>query len=252
MGRSPLSHTTAVVLAGGLGTRLRSVTGELPKVLAPVLGRPYLRFVLDQLERAGLTEVLICTGYRSAEVEASIGTRHGTLSVGYSAEPAPLGTGGALRYALGKMRHEELLVLNGDSFVEADLGSFTQLHRSSGAKASLLLTEVPEVGRYGSVQTDQAGAILGFSEKGGHSGCGTINAGVYLLGRDLIAALPEGRELSLEREVFPFLVGQGFYGFNLGRRFIDIGTPESYREVGAFFCAAGAGAYTTWQREHAQ
>jgi len=247
-----LRDTQAVVLAGGLGTRLRSVTGELPKVLAPVLGRPYLRFVLDQLERAGVRSALICTGYKSAEVAAVIGARHGSLTVRYSAEPAPRGTAGALREALPQLEQEELLVLNGDSFIEADLAAFALAHRGRRAEASLLLTEVPEVGRYGKVEVDAAGRIVAFREKGGASGAGTINAGVYLLKRQLVAALPEQSEISLEREVFPTLVGRGFYGFNLGGRFIDIGTPESYREVGDFFCAQGAVPNTEWQREHVQ
>jgi NDP-sugar pyrophosphorylase family protein len=247
-----LADTGAVLLAGGLGTRLRSVTGDRPKVLAPVLGRPYLLFVLDQLENAGLRDVLIATGYRSAEVEAAIGPRHGGMTLRYSAEPAPLGTAGALRFALPRLNCDQLLVLNGDSFVEADLAAFALLHRERRAAFSLLLAEVPEVGRYGKVATDATGRIVGFCEKGGASGAGTINAGVYLLKRDLVAALPDNRAISLEREVFPGLIGRDFYGFDLGRRFIDIGTPESYREVGDFFCAQGAAPPPHWQREHVQ
>jgi NDP-sugar pyrophosphorylase family protein len=237
----------AVILAGGLGTRLRSVTGETPKVLAPVLGRPYLCFVLDQLEQAGVDDVLICTGYKSAEVAAMIGRTHGRMSVRYSAEPDPLGTAGALRYALPDLHCEEFLVLNGDSFIEADLTTFASLHEDHGARASLLLTEVPDVSRYGRVEIDATGKITGFSEKGTTPARGTINAGVYLLRRDLIADLPAGLALSLEREVFPRLVGQEFYGFRLGKRFIDIGTPESYREVGDFFRNRGTKAGTRAQ-----
>jgi D-glycero-alpha-D-manno-heptose 1-phosphate guanylyltransferase len=242
MSDSILAHTGAVVLAGGLGTRLRSVTGEHPKVLAPVLGRPYLCHLLDRLERAGLRDVLLCTGYRSEEISASIGTRHGALSVRYSVEPHPLGTGGALRHALPMMTAEELLVLNGDSYPEADFAEFAARHRDNRARASLLLTKVDEVGRFGMVDTDRECRITGFTEKGGARGAGWINAGAYLLGREVIAEIPAGREASLEHELFPSLIGRGFYGFRLGHHFIDIGTPDSYREAGAFLQARGAGS----------
>jgi NDP-sugar pyrophosphorylase family protein len=226
---------TAAILAGGLGTRLSSVVSDRPKALAPIRGRPFLAYLLDQLADAGIQTITICTGHGAAQIEAEFGDTFRGARIRYSRETSPLGTGGALRLALPKLDSSFVLVLNGDSFAEVDLDAFWTWHLTRKATVSLALAQVTDARRYGSVQADEAGRIRGFVEKSKNAGPGLINAGAYLLARQIIADIPPERSLSMEREIFPGLVGHGLYGWAGCRRFIDIGTPESYSAASDFF-----------------
>ncbi len=230
-----LSGATGVILAGGLGTRLRPVVADRPKVLAPVLGRPFLAYLLDQVATAGLRDVVLCTGYLGEEVRIAFGDAHGHVRLAYSRESSPLGTAGALRAALPLVSTDTMLVLNGDSYCEADFRALEAFHRASGAVATIGLVQVADTRRYGRVQTDAAGRVLGFEEKGTAAGPGWINAGLYLLERRLVQSIPAKGPVSLEREVFPAWIGRGLHGHRSEGRFIDIGTPESYAAAEAFF-----------------
>lgn len=234
--REDLSETDVIVLVGGLGTRLQSLPGRMPKVLRPVKGRPFLEHLLDQAVRHGARRAILALGFMKEAFDPFLGARPGGLEVLGSSEPAPLGTGGALRLALSVAKSRTLLVMNGDSYVDADFGLLAGEHRRRGARATLLLTEVDDAARFGRVELAPSGEILQFVEKG-VPGPGAINAGVYLLERDVVEAIPGGRAVSLEREVFPSLVGHGFHGVRGRSRFIDIGTPESYAEAEAHFGA---------------
>ena len=243
-------EVTAYVLAGGLGTRLRAVAPDRPKILAQVRGRPFVTHLLDQLEHAGLRHVILCTGHLADQVERELGSVYGELELRYSRERQPLGTGGALRLALRRAAVEDtsgsdgepavdtLLVMNGDSYCEVDLGAFGEAHAASGASASLALVEVDDASRYGRVELDGTGRISYFEEKGEMSRPGWINAGVYLLERSVVESVPEGHQVSIEHQVFPSLVDEGLFGFATSGRFIDIGTPESLAAAEAFFLGA--------------
>lgn len=238
---TPLSGTTSILFAGGLGTRLRSVVADRPKVLAEVNGRPFLTYLLDQLATAGIRRAVLCTGYKSNMVRVALGASYRGIELIYSEEEEPMGTGGALRLALPLLGDERVLVMNGDSFCDADLVSFAHRHQSVSARCSLVLARVADVGRYGAVQLAPDGVITIFEEKGAHEGEGLINAGIYLLDTDLIAEVPAQVVYSLERELFPQLTGSGLYGFEEGGRFIDIGIPNDYYAASAFFAADGRG-----------
>ena len=229
---------TAAVLAGGLGTRLRTVLSDRPKVLAPVAGRHFLAYLLDQLADAGFTEVVLCTGYLGEQVKGAFGAHWRKLHLRYSQEPQPMGTAGALRHALELLSSDDVLVLNGDSYCDVDLGSLIDFHVSSGAGSTLTLTEVPDITRYGAVDCDYDGAIRGFREKGS-AGPGLMNAGVYVLSHRMIESVPAGLPVSLERDCFPHWVGKGLRGYRGGKRFLDIGIPESFQEAQVFFAPAG-------------
>lgn len=233
-----LSQVPAVVLAGGQGTRLQAVLPDRQKVVAEVGARPFVGYLLDALAAAGVQEVLLCTGYRAEQVEAQLGAHYGPLRLRYSRETAPLGTAGAVRQALAQVAAETVLVLNGDSFCQADLPAYWRWHQAHAARGSLLLTQVPDTTRYGRVVTAPDDAVTAFEEKGGAGGSGWINAGVYLLTRPLIEQIPTGRAVSIEREMFPAWVGQGLYAWPGGGRFIDIGTPATYAEGAQFFAHA--------------
>lgn len=229
-----LKDTTAVILAGGLGTRLREVVADRPKVLAEVNGRPFLASLLDRLVDAGIRRVVLCTGYMAELVSDTFGDEYRGVALLYSIEQTALGTGGALRLALPLITSDPALIMNGDSFCDADLPLFACQHHSADAKASLVLTEVEDVTRYGSVDVDLSGTVLSFREKGRQSGKGLINAGIYMMDRQVIETIQSGSAVSLEREVFPQLTGKGLYAFPQKGRFIDIGTPSDYHAA-AFF-----------------
>jgi D-glycero-alpha-D-manno-heptose 1-phosphate guanylyltransferase len=227
---------TALILAGGLGTRLRASVTDRPKVLAEVAGRPFINFILHQLQKFGIHRVLMCTGYMGDQVEALLGNSYGTLEINYSREKSPLGTGGALRLAAEKITDGDLLVLNGDSYCDFSFEPFLQFHREKGSKASILLTKVEDCARYGAVTIDSNHRIQSFIEKGQLKGAGLINAGAYLLSAEMLLTIPVKQQVSLESEIFPVWVSRGIFGYTANAvRFIDIGTPESYRLAQEFF-----------------
>ncbi|NLC70793.1 MAG: galactokinase, partial [Desulfuromonadaceae bacterium] len=153
----------------------------------------------------------------------------------YSQEASPLGTAGALRLALPLLKSESALVVNGDSFCDADLRGFWEWHRGREADASMLLVEVPDTRRYGRVSVDNEGRVIRFEEKNEEGAPGWINAGIYLIRRRLLEKLPEKQNVSLERDVFPAFLRKGLFGFQSKARFLDIGTPQSYQSASRFF-----------------
>ena len=229
-----LSGIEAAILAGGLGTRLRSSVADRPKVLAEVAGRPFLAHLLDRLGAQGVRRAILCTGYLGDQIERAFGARHGELELAYSVEPEPLGTGGALRLMAEQLRGEEALVLNGDSFVDADLGALVESHRRRACAGTILLKEVEDAGRYGRVERDPSGRISAFREKVS-GGRGWINAGIYVLSRGLLESIPAGEAISLEQDILPGWVPEGLCGHETEGSFIDIGTPESYAAAERFF-----------------
>ncbi len=228
-----LAETTAVILAGGLGSRLRPVLPHQPKVMAEFHGRPFLAYLLEQLVAAGILKAVLCTGYRAEEIRSRLGAAYGPLSLTYSHEDEPLGTGGALRLALPGLDSDPVLVLNGDSLIEADLPDYLAWFLGLPAAAALMLTRVEDTARFGRVEVAGDGSITNFREKG-VPGPGWINAGVYLLKKAVLERLAPRRYLSLEGDLLPTLVGQGLYGHRVAGRFIDIGTPESYAGAAEF------------------
>jgi D-glycero-alpha-D-manno-heptose 1-phosphate guanylyltransferase len=230
-----MSRVTALVLAGGFGTRLRSVISDRPKVLADVHNRPFITYLLDQLVDSGVRNAVLCTGYMADLVEKTLGKSYRGMRLRYSCETEPLGTGGALRLALSQVDSDLVLAMNGDSYCDADLKTFIEWHTTQDFLGSLLLTNVDDTGRYGLVRTDEAGRVLSFEEKGSVSGPSWINAGIYLLPRELLTEIALGSAVSLERDMLPNWIQQSFGGFQCPSQFLDIGLPESYAETEAFF-----------------
>ena len=230
----------ALILAGGFGTRLRGVLPDLPKLLAPVNGRPFLRYLLDRLERAGVREVVLCTGHRAEQIRDEFERRPTPITLKFSHETQPLGTGGAVRQALKIIDADSFLVLNGDSYIDCDLQPFIDRHRGHGLPGSLLLTHVDDASRFGTVLTDERGVIEAFREKEGRAVPGWINAGVYLLSRKLLEPLPEGQAYSIEKDLFPKWLERGLGGYQVNAAFLDIGTPESLARASAFLAGVGS------------
>lgn len=229
------SNTTVAILAGGLGTRLRSVVMDRPKVLADVGGQPFLIRWLDVLAAAGFGKVVLCTGYRAEQVRECLGENYGRLRLVYSVELSPYGTGGALLHALPQLQSDLLLVLNGDSFCELNFSAFFSAHTQHQPAATLVLTQVEDCRRFGRVQLAASGLVERFEEKAQTEGPGLINAGVYLITRHLLVSETRPLPLSLEHDQLPVWVRQGIRGFVAAGPFIDIGTPESYQAAQSFF-----------------
>lgn len=232
------SNVNVVILAGGLGTRLKPIVNDRPKVMALINGRPFLTYLLDQISNAGLMDVILCVGYMGKYVESEMGLSYKNLSLRYSYEYEPLGTGGALRNAHDLMNTDTILVMNGDSYCRYNLEEYGAFHKQKHAMASLLLTFVDDTRRYGCVKVDEHNYVLAFEEKRSSEEPGWINAGVYIIDRDIISEIPHRRFVSLEKEIFPSLIGREFYGFMSDGYFLDIGTPKDFATAEMYFKSA--------------
>jgi D-glycero-alpha-D-manno-heptose 1-phosphate guanylyltransferase len=230
-----LKDVTVAILAGGLGSRLRFVVTDRPKPLADVRGRPFLSYLFDQLLAAGTQDIVLCTGYRGDQIRIKFGQSYDRLRLRYSQEPTPVGTAGALRLALPLFNSDPVLVMNGDSYCDANFTEFWLWHTRRHSNATLLLTQICDSERFGQVQIHPDGNVTAFVEKGNGPSPGLINAGIYLIHRHLLKEIPPNRAVSLERQVFPTWIGRGLFGFPSEARFVDIGTPEAYASAEAFF-----------------
>ena len=234
---SHFSDITAVILSGGMGTRLHSAVPNKQKVLAEIQKQPFLILLLDQLVSAGARDVVLCTGHMAEQVHEKLGETYRSLKLGYSQEEVPLGTGGAVRLALPLIKSETVMIMNGDSYINADLNAFLEWFLRKDLDAALILTKVSNTNRYGRVMSTKDGCIQSFREKDRNEGPGWVNAGICLLKKNLVETIPSGKPYSLEREFFPLLISKGLYGYQCAGEFIDIGTPESYAQAEAFFKA---------------
>jgi mannose-1-phosphate guanylyltransferase len=226
----------ALVLVGGRGTRLLPLTETVPKPVLPLVDRPFLVYFLEWLATHGVDRVVLACGFRPEVMKKVLGEGgDGLPAITWVVEDEPLGTAGAMRHALEYL-DEEFLALNGDLLSDFDLGGLVRHHRESGALATLGLKEVDDPGPYGLVELAGDGTVAGFSEKPGDAsklppGPWLVNAGTYVLTRPVIEALPAGENISIERDVFPGLVGHGMAGLRLDGYWMDIGTPERYLQA---------------------
>ena len=232
---SDLTQVTAVILAGGLGMRLRKAVSNQPKVMAEVNGKPFLYYVLDQLAEVDIKRVVISTGYMADKIEEVIGFSYKGLKVDYSWEESPLGTGGALKLARQSISTKYCLVMNGDSYTEFDPVSLFRSHKQKNASIVLLVKMVPDTSRFGTIQMNEQNEIIRFMEKGSSTGIGLINAGIYIMKTSTLQKIPNKTPCSLEYDFFPAMIGKNIYGYETKGNFIDIGTPESYAKAEAFF-----------------
>lgn len=224
-----MPDTNAVLLVGGLGTRLRSVLPSIPKPLASVGDRSFLELLVRQLRQQGIHRLVMCTGYLGDQIENEFGDGSDLdVEIRYSREPHPLGTAGAVKLAQHCVQDAtEFLVMNGDSFLEIDFWQLISFHLEHGGLVSMAVVRVQNVHRYGTVQVDPDGRVIGFAEKTGRDAPGLVNAGVYVFNRAVLDHIPEAAA-SLERDVFPRLLDHGVYALEQHGMFIDIGTPEDY------------------------
>jgi NDP-sugar pyrophosphorylase family protein len=221
----------AFVICGGLGTRLRPLLADRPKSMALISGTPFLQLLLDRLRSQGVDDVILGTGYMAEKIEGYFGSGNEfSVRIRYSREHEPLGTGGALKLA-EPLISDPVLVLNGDSYVEWKLAPMLELFTDKDAELVVVLQAVADVTRYGSVTLDRDGRVAEFTEKGIRRGPGLVNAGVYLVRKQIVRDLPAETAISLEREVFPRLLDRGVYGLVCTGIFIDIGIPADFKRA---------------------
>lgn len=226
----------AIVLVGGEGTRLRPLTSDVPKPAVTLVDRPFLAYAIEWLAAHGVDEVVLACGFLPDVLREALRDeeRRAGVRITYVAEPQPLGTAGAIRFAadaLGERLDERFFALNGDVLADLDLSSLGRAHEERGARATIGLHPVEDSSAYGLVNRDGEGAVLEFLEKTGEAVPGEINAGAYVLERSVLDLIPAGRAVSIEREVFPRLVGDGLHGLLLEGYWMDIGTPERYLQA---------------------
>jgi mannose-1-phosphate guanylyltransferase len=217
---------------GGEGTRLRPLTTHVPKPALTLVDRPFVAYLVEWLAAHGVDEIVLACGFLPDVLREELGEQeHEGVRLLYAEEPRPRGTAGGIRFAaeaLGERLGDRFLALNGDVLADLDLGALMRSHRERGARASIALHEVEDSSHYGLVRTGPGGEVLEFAEKAAAAGPGTINAGAYVLERSVLDLIPAGEEVSIEREVFPRLVGEGLYALPLEGYWLDFGTPDRY------------------------
>ena len=216
-----------IILAGGLGTRLRPAVPHLPKALAPIQGVPFLTLIVRQLIQSGaISKIILAVGYLAEEVIQVF--QNAPFPIEFSQEEHPLGTGGATLKALKKAKGSPVLVMNGDTYLDVSISEMLAFHRAQKAQGTLACRRVDNRERFGTVTLSEEGRILGFTEK--QPGEGVVSGGIYLFNPSLFENLPFGTAFSLEREAFPHFLKHKMVGFLCEGTFIDIGTPESFAE----------------------
>ena len=226
----------AIVLVGGEGTRLRPLTATVPKPALTLVDRPFLAYMIEWLAGHGVTEVVLACGFLPDVLREALAgeEERAGVRIRYVVEPEPLGTAGAIRFAadvLGQDLDDGFLALNGDVLTDLDLSALLSAHRQRGAAATIALHPVEDASAYGLVQSGEGGEVLEFLEKTGERAPGEVNAGMYVLERSVLDLVPAAQSVSIEREVFPRLVGNGLYGLRLDGYWMDIGTPERYLQA---------------------
>lgn len=220
----------AVILVGGEGTRLRPLTSTVPKPVVPLVDRPFISFMLEWLGKHGVDDVIMSCGFLATSVRNVLGDGAGLgMRLRFVEEPDPRGTAGALKYA-ESMLDERFLMLNGDVLTDIDLSAQIAQHEQTGAKATLSLVPVADPSAYGLVHLNEDNSVRDFVEKPSPDAIDTnlISAGAYVLNREVLGLVPSDRNVSIEREVWPLLVGNGLYGFASESYWLDIGSPERY------------------------
>lgn len=225
-------HIDAVILCGGLGTRLRKEVRDRQKCMAEVVNRPFLDFIIEYLQRCGVERVILCVGYMAEMVKKYYQERVKGCEILFSEEKEPLGTGGAVRNAKFLIQTDPFLVMNGDSFCPVNLHDFINSHIKKQALASVVAAKADKSSDYGSIIMRRTNRIIDFAEKVKiEKKTNFINAGIYLFNKDIFTFMPNRHKFSLEYDLFPAIVDKKFYGYKTKMSFIDIGIPKSYQKA---------------------
>lgn len=222
----------AVILAGGLGTRLKEAVPDVPKVLAPVNGRPFLEYLLDYMEHYVIERVILSVGYKNEMIMDHFGDQYKSIHIEYAIEDEPLGTGGAIKKAFETVEDNKAFVFNGDTMFRINLIKLYDFHMSNMSNFSIVLREVDNVERYGAIERNENKRIISFREKGEKRGHGLINGGVYLINKRFFNENVFPDKFSIEKDCLEKMVDEyAFFGTICRQYFIDIGIPEDYEKA---------------------
>ncbi len=231
---SDLSKIDFVILCGGLGKRLRSVTGSTPKVLAEVNGKPFLQILIEYIASQGGHRFILCTGYGAEAIEEHLKKAFPHLEVIFSREEEPLGTGGAIKKGVDFVESKYFIAMNGDCFCALSYEQLANFHESQKSVATIAVSKAEQMGDFGTIEFDKDNRILAFKEKVQSLESAYVNTGTYCLNRDVFSLVDMPDKFSIEYDFFPRLVGKKFLAFTVKSEFIDIGTPERYKKAQQF------------------
>lgn len=226
-------NSTAVILCGGLGKRLKKFTKKTPKPMVLIKNRPFLDILIGYLGRYGIKNIVLCTGYRSGVIEKYYRGKSGNLRISVSKESSPLGTAGAVKNAERKIESDPFIVLNGDSYCDVDLRKLLCFHKKKKAVITIALSKAENIDDYGNVELDGNKKIKAFREKTSKGTGNMVNSGIYIISKKALSEIPENRKYSLEYGLFN-KTGD-IYGFETNSRHYDIGTPERYEKAKKYF-----------------
>lgn len=238
-----LEHVDAIILCGGLGTRLREVVKDKPKAMAEIGDAPFLDILIDSLLSHGFKRIILAVGHLKDQLKTHYRAKrfaeHEPYEILFSEESVPLGTGGALKHALRLMKGEQFLAMNGDCFCEMSFSDFYRMHTEKSALISIALATMKDTSEYGQVLLGHEGRIIGFLEKSPERVSGLVNAGIYLMHKNVLAHMPEAEIFSLERDMFPRLIAHNCRGFATNSEVLDIGVPARYAKAIELFSDNG-------------
>lgn len=220
-----------VILCGGLGKRFRAVIGDRPKPMAKVKGRPFLDILIGYVASYGFTRFILCIGYMGTLIKQYYRERRCPLTILFSEEKGPLGTGGAIKNAEPLIQSNPFLILNGDSFCKVNLCKFVDFHIKKKALISIVLVNPKKTKDYGVISLGNSQRIVKFDEKVKVEDDSFISTGIYLFDNNVLSLIPAHKNFSLEYELFPEVINRGFFGYITQGNFIDIGTPEEYERA---------------------
>lgn len=222
----------AVILAGGLGTRLKDVVNDIPKSMAPINGKPFLEYQINEIAKFGVNHIVLSVGYKSEIIINYFKDIYNNIKISYAIEYEPLGTGGALKNAFKYLKSDKVLVANGDSILKIDLINFFKFHVKCKSDVSFALCNVNDSGRYGTVEFNKNNRLIKFVEKTGQKTKGIINAGMYIIDVDILKSFDFPEKFSLEKDFFEKQIKNiKMFGFVTNNYFIDIGVPEDYNKA---------------------
>ena len=222
----------AIILAGGLGTRLQGVVDDVPKSMAPVNGIPFLEYQLTYLSDWGIKNAILAVGYRKDMIINHFGNHYKDLKIIYAVEDEPLGTGGAVKKAMEYVVARNVLILNGDTYFKVSFDKLLMIYQIKKSKVMVVLKEVPDVSRYGTVKIDYNGKVTGFAGKGNNKGKGFVNGGVYYINKAFFESFDFPEKFSFEKDFLEtYYTAYDFHGMVCNQYFLDIGVPEDYKKA---------------------
>ena len=227
--RTSIKNIDIIILAGGLGTRLRSIIGNNPKCLSPVNGQPFIHFLMDQYVAQGFKRFIVSVGYQKEKVIKSLKFRKDCKII-FCEEYEPLGTGGAIKKSEQYITSNNVIIINGDSFINLNTDHLVNWHYKMESDCTIVATEIENSNRYGTIEIGKKSRLVGFKEKNDTSSQGLVNAGIYVMNKSIFNLMPDEKPFSVELEFFPKILNESTYAYICNKELIDIGTPDSYKK----------------------